>query len=203
MTQTERASQLQRATRDLGVLHYILTYLDRDFGLQPVEVLTDLLDDLKASPTSLPNLNPLLDGPIDMGTLREGNRARASWGSLHAECVSWAQTRYGLADTSAWDTVLKLQTAVMPACGRAYPEAVEVAHDFVAWFTARCRHGREACSLESYDSGQLLVRDPWGLSNAWSADRARAHSSRWELDSPLLEARAHYQVPEDQYSRTA
>jgi len=203
MRQTERALQLQRATRDLGVLHYLLVYLDHDCGLRPAEVLADLLEDLQDSPARWPSLAPLLDGPIDLGTLREANRAHASWGSLHDEFAAWAQTRYGLPDSTAWSSVLTLQTAIMPACGRAYPESVEVPHDVVAWFIARCRHGQEACSLESYPAGQVVVRDPWGLSNAWSADRARAHSSRWELDSPLLEARAHYQATESEYSRSA
>ena len=91
----------------------------------------------------------------------------------------------------------------MPAAGRFFPETIELDHDVVAWFIARCRHGHECCALESQPAGHFVVRDPWGLSSPWNADRARATSTRWELDSPLSEARAHYQSAPASYSQSA
>lgn len=194
MNHAERASQLVRTARDLGVLRYLLAYLDWDCGLLPSEVLEDLLGDLETQPTAWPHLHPLLREPTDLRRLCEEHRARASWEELHAEFVRWARGRYGLSDSLAWTSLIGAQNAVMPAAGRTYPETIELDHDVVAWYIARCRHGYECCALESQPAGHFVVRDPWGLSNAWNADRARNSTpTRWELDSPLAEARLHYQ----------
>lgn len=188
---TERALRLEENADRFGILRYVLAYLDWDLGLQPHEVLADLIADLEGTPDPWPRLGPLAHDSTELLFLYELHRSEDDWEAFHLEFAVWAWRRYGLAESSAWRAVLQAQSEVMPAKGRALPRTLELEHDVTAWYIARLRHGQKACGLDQYDHGTMVVRDPQGLCAA-SRPHALAGPTGFELESGLSEAHQHH-----------
>ncbi len=112
----------------------------------------------------------------------------AGWEAFHGEFASWVSDLYGVEHSSAFRSVLRAQTAVMPAFGRSFPDTVTLEHDVAAWYADRLTGGHGP--LAGYGPGLLEVEDPWSLSNEplvpYKPSRPRP---AWELRSALSETR--------------
>lgn len=174
-----------------SVLKYLLAYLQREHGLNALDVLEDLSDRIYATPPSLPRSAALVKGyPTSLSGQSIGD-----WEAFYREIGAFLADLYAI-DPAPLDTVLRVQKAVMPAKGRTLPEAVTLDHDFAAYFAA-ARPARVPATVDAsisrrladFGPGILHVDDPHDLCGANSNSLEEAydnHRIEWELASPLM-----------------
>ena len=187
-------ARLFRGTHGYGILRYPLRWLQWEWGLDPIDLLHTLTRDLKTS-RRFPPLRELIDpgtSSLDLLTthvaMREQLRRAAGWEAFHGEFASWVSDRYGVEGSSAFRSVLRAQTAVMPAFGRSFPDTVTLEHDVAAWYADRLTGGHGP--LAGYGPGLLEVEDPWSLSNEPVVPYGPGRPNHaWELKSALSVAR--------------
>lgn len=204
----EQLGRLFRCTHTYGMFRYWLCFLDWEYGIDPIDVLDDLVSHAQSllqqaqanhvgelPDAELPILARLWDRsspPHDLLTslpfLREELRAQAAWSTLYDALKDYTLTRYPqVRDDSALDCVFTLQTAVMPHAGQAYPQAVSLPHDFVRYF-AEHRQQESGPALRELGPAQFIVEDPLAVSEESLLVHIQ-HRSRpmiiWELQSSL------------------
>jgi len=93
----------------------------------------------------------------------------ANWRLAIDEMLSYISVNYPQVDAASLETVGQVQHALLPAFDRLYPERIELAHDYAAWFTqllALKENGHRSdwqeviAPLASYGPGELNVDDP-------------------------------------------
>lgn len=199
-----------------AMLKYLLYYLQIEYHLRALDVLHNLVDDLWDWRS-----RPLRKTIMDL----RGQRARllweilkllakqitkrpmyrAQWRRLYAEMATYICRRYGIARTSAMDTILDVQEALMPARDRVFPERLCLPHDLVAYVdqirqapNLQAYIASDPAPLHTYPPGELIITDPHNISAeaVWDVRKFYdSHIVQWELTSPLLFDHAiHYRL---------
>ena len=132
------------AVHNLGVLHLPLVYLKWEKGLDPIEILLDLIRDPEAK-KCFPGL--LEDGVLDATALGAAHfrnkqaRAEYDWDGFHKNFGAWIEKKYGLAPDQNLEVIFQAQSALMPGPEDSFPRQVELPHDVRSWY-AQGRNGR-------------------------------------------------------------
>jgi radical SAM superfamily enzyme YgiQ (UPF0313 family) len=188
--------RLFQGAHRLGMLRYILRWLEWERGIKPLDTIHDLVQDEQAQ-ERFPLLgsivrdaknerNDVSDLVDTMNLVREDLRRNSLWGELHRQFLSWITQTFGIVDNPGLRTVVTVQTALMPSPGRQFPETIELDHDMVQWYADW--FGGRGEALISYASSLLTIEDPLSLS-----DRIHCFGSispnEWELTSALMTVR--------------
>ncbi len=107
----------------------------------------------------------------------------------------WVSSR-----TTRSDTVLRVQHALMPARGRAFPVSLELAHDYATWFATVAdlrdqgfHHDwhLQAPRLRDLGPGTFRVDDPFDVCTTALGGSLRSLmvENAWDLDSPVSRPR--------------
>lgn len=189
---------------DGAVLRYLLYYLQWDWGLPAVEVLSRLSSIpepewkrypylawltrffVHAKPSDRWDNYALVAHETTLPMLQSGD-----WRLLYRDVEAFVDRRCGIRDPLIADVVLRVQEAVMPGDGKAVPVTVDLKHDFVAYFLDRLNRREPARRLGAYPPGTLVVTDPNGNASVRRASlRYETHTADIELASPLVASRA-------------
>jgi hypothetical protein len=166
-----------------GVLFYVLRYLQWEHGIPAVGFLRRLIETLGTEPGAYPTL-------AWVDRYSPWNLNAGGWRPYYKELARYLDEQYGLARSSALETVLRVQEAVIREPGRVFPERVSLSHDFAAWWRARApgaSRPTEGAPLQDHPPAELIVEDPDELCQL-DLNRQRQygnHLVRWELQSPL------------------
>ena len=173
-----------------SLLKYVLYYLQLEHRIKGIDFLEGLRQELAQSPGSLPHTRHVLKGPLS----RLRGTSVGGWASFYEEIRTFIEVRYAIFDPGL-DTVLAVQSELMPARDRCLPRRIEMAHDLVSYFAAV----RKAGNIEKHESvlsrplvehgpAVLEIDDPHGLCEADPSARGEVydnHRSVWELNSAL------------------
>ena len=182
----KRLNDAYRLYETSGVLFYVLRYMQWDHEIQAADFLRHLVGVLDRDPGAYPAL-AWVDrySPYNLNV--------GGWRPFYEEVARYLDEQYGIGPSSALETVLRVQEAVLREPGRSFPERVSLAHDFDAWWQAHGRGtspGRVSAPLHAYPPAEISVDDPDGLCRL-DLTRQRQydyHFVRWELRSPLRAA---------------
>jgi radical SAM superfamily enzyme YgiQ (UPF0313 family) len=171
-----------------GVLFYVLRYLQWDHGIQAADFLRRLVETLSA-----PQGRAAYPAIAWVDRYSPWNLNVGGWRPFYEDLARYLDEQYGLPRSTALEAALRAQEAVVREPGRAFPETVRLAHDFVAWWQDH-QPGAPPRSaprrLGEYASAEMVVADPDHL--CWlDLTRQRQydyHVTRWELESPLRDA---------------
>lgn len=144
-----------------SVLRHVARFVHQETGIAEANLYRRIDDISRRDPERYPLIAWLLD------TLAEVSAPPLSWRAFYDEVGRFLTCEIGLAPSSALDTVLAVQVALLPDRGRTFPETVELAHDYASWF-AQMRHAKEQgqdwCStvdrLGSFGPAALELTDP-------------------------------------------
>jgi hypothetical protein len=179
---------------NFGVLRHVSRFLRHETGTREIDFYQGLRVTTEADPATWPALYALaVFGPSMM-------TVPASWALVMDDLRRYLVSRYGIADDTALDSVLRAQHALLPAHGRHFPDVVTLAHDVVEWNRAmlaakeqghRSDWPEMVPRLAEFGPCELTVDDPdhvaetsLGLNSELSVVGVN-----WELDSPLSRAR--------------
>lgn len=195
MQHIEQLARLFRCSHAYGMFKYWQSWLDWEYGIDPIDYLDQLLRDLPQlkNYTWLPQLydthSPAHDIINTHFELRESLRSTNAWDAFYAELKRYTLMRYPqVRQATHMDMLLRIQAALMPGAERRFPLQLSLAHDFYAYYQAK-RLDRSAPSLSHYSPSLLTIEDPLGLCQE---PLRRGHrvkgrpSSVWELQSVLL-----------------
>lgn len=195
MFQIEQLARLFRCTHAYGLFKYWQSWLQWEYGLDPIDYLDQLLADLPSltDKTWLPRLIDRDSPPFDVihthHSLREALRRENAWAELYQELKVYTLERYpAIPDSPEMDLVLELQATLMPGQGRKWPQHLPLAHDFAAYYFEH-RQDPHSPPLSNYPATVLEVNDPLGLSEEElrMGHRVKGRPAAvWELESPLL-----------------
>jgi radical SAM superfamily enzyme YgiQ (UPF0313 family) len=174
---------------DFGVLRQISRYVRQEAGVPEVELYERIRRQARAHPDRWPLLELVTERvPQYMGP-------PVSWGLAMAELRRFLVDELGVADDSALEVALAVQHAVLPSSDRTFPVTLELAHDYVSWWSAVREQkragnhdwGASVPPLRDHGPGVLTVDDPVGLVTARIGHPFQLHSLglNWELRSPV------------------
>ncbi len=172
-----------------GVLRHVARYVRHEVGVTEMAFYERAFDDARANRERWPVMAFSFDAVPNLMV------PPGRWQLLLDEVRRYVVATYGIPDDSALATVFAVQHALLPARDRKFPERVETAHDYAAWYGAmvaakdagRLSDWREAIPpLRTYGPGTLDVRDPFdvcvfGIGHSVELDSFGV----WELDSPV------------------
>lgn len=155
------------ACHNQGVLRLPLLWLQWDAGIDPIDVLYNMVTE-KDINDRFPNLIDTLPRSetdlMHQPFRSKKKRPRYPWFNFHREFKNWINENYG--ETSpAFDAALEAQTALMPLEGRSYPFRVDLPHDVVSWYIDH----KTGCGkkLEAYKPGTMKVKEPCYFWRKW------------------------------------
>ena len=197
--QLEKMTQLARvfqATNTYGILFYIVIWLQFEHGLDPINILSDFVDDMHLSGKCgdakyLFDLLEIEATPTDLLAthikLREEYRlGKKEWHHLANEFCEWVLKKYGVDHGTDTEVVLTVQTALMPRHGRTFPEILNLDHDITQWY-ADHRNG-SGKPLVSYGPGKLTIEDPLDISGqVLMRNMPGRPRTTWRLHSELMQ----------------
>lgn len=189
----EQMGRLFRCAHTYGMFRYWLCFLQWDYAIDPIDYLDALAS--AAAESEDPLLAQFYDRetpPHDLLTshaaLREEMRASSGWETLYRKLKAFTLKHYPqVRDDAALETVLRVQSAVMPTAKQTYPLVLELPHDFVRYYASH-RQGTGGLALSAYEPGVLRVSDPIGLSASSLSEHLRSRDRPvvvWELQSEL------------------
>ena len=179
---------------NFGMLRQVATYIRAETGLREVDFYDRLITDAETDPERWPMVL------VAINVLPHAMVPPVSWNFFLENVRRHALEIEGITDDLAFQTVLDVQHALLPARGRPFPIQVPLAHDYVAWraevLDAR-DHGhrddwhRVVTPLREFGPGTLPVDDPYRVcSTALDGSlTALAHESSWDFDSPVSRPR--------------
>lgn len=124
-----------------------------------------------------------------------------SWGLYMEEVRRYVVEHMGIPEDSGLRTALAVQHAHLPAAGRTFPHAVELEHDFCAWWdtllTTREEGHREDWEkhiprLHEFGPATLMIDDPNHICHREIGKPLFLllyNLRTWELDSPVARPR--------------
>lgn len=192
--QMKRLRLLYRAVEHFGLLRHVLRHLQWEHGLRALDVIHDIDRAIVRDPVRYPLL-AFVGRVFDIYTVPP-----VAWEPFFDEVVDFLHAEYGLTLDGPLATVLSVQRAVLPARNRAFPDVIELEHDYVEYRRDRSSlaDGAVPSRLADYGPGRLQVSDPTGVCDRYiqrneMPDR-RDHTTSnlfwvgydWELDSPLM-----------------
>jgi len=179
-----RTAELWVIFEEYSVLRYVLRYLWWDHQIHPVDAIEMIARAAASEPAKLPSIAWV------MREFRTFFRPLTSWEAFYADVARCCTSHFDIALDSAFDASLRANRAVMPEEGRRFPDAVGLSHDFGAFFAARSK-GESPRPLASYPPGELLVEDPYALSDRPRdvLDQYDRHQVNWELETAMARHR--------------
>jgi radical SAM superfamily enzyme YgiQ (UPF0313 family) len=181
----------------LGILRYVLRFLQWDHGLRSTDVIERIVLQVDANPGAY----PLLAWQLTQSDLML--LPSVGWKPFFDEVRRFLVAEFGVPDQSDLDVALEANRFLLPAPGRRFPDSIELEHDYAAYFDfahrALAQEGvpcAPSTPLRSRSAGRLTVlADPDDRCEAGFGRliRARKHgtpSNFWvtahlELVSPL------------------
>ncbi len=160
-----------------GLLRYIMRYLQWEHDIPAGQFMTNLLDDM----TSINQKFPALAWALRF--FNQDKSMPSGWDRFYAQFKAYLQQRYGLADNSALNTVLKVNRYAMPDDALQYPKTVALEHDFVSYF-----HQAHAARnpLQEFAPTTMQFSDPNKLASIdLDAAQYDSHQYFWELHSAV------------------
>ncbi len=193
MLRIDALARLFRCAHTFGMYRHLLAFLNWEHGIEPIDFLDELLTVARSPEHVLHEaawvntyetheVREIRDTHMPF---REHLRATASWDRLYAALERHVQDHYGIESCPGLHTVLALQTALMPAAGRRFPERLRLEHDFIAYAASRLDPKNERLPLTAYPPVWLDIDDPHGLSSDALDVQLGRPSVYWELKSPL------------------
>ncbi len=179
---------------NFGMLRQVATYVRAETGLREIDFYDRIISDAEADPERWPMVL------VAINVLPHAMVPPVSWSFFLENVRRHAVEVEGIADDSAFQAVVEVQHALLPARGRSFPIQIPLAHDYVAWrnqvLEAR-EHGhrddwhRVVPPLREFGPGTLPVDDPHKVcSTALDGSlTALAHESSWDFDSPVSRPR--------------
>ena len=125
--QMKRLRLLYRALDHFGLLRHVLRHLQWEHGIRSLDVIADMDDAILADPCRYPLLG-FVARVFDIYTVPP-----VAWEPFFDEVVGFLSDRYDIELDSSLATVLSVQRFVLPARGRAFPETLELNHDYVEY----------------------------------------------------------------------
>ena len=177
--------QLYTALENYSLLRYVLRFLQWDCGIPIMESIDRLRTTIAKTPNAFPSLTWVQENFAAQRSMPEG------WGPFYREAARFAASAFGIERKAAFDTVLRLNEALMPEQGRAMPMELALQHDFVAYFSEHQDGGRGR-PLETYQPSVLTIDDPDHLCGRSLEElhQFNLHQICWELRSPLIRPRS-------------
>lgn len=131
-TRADRDRMLQLRKIDIiaerfGVLRHILRYLQWDHHIPATDVMDHLLDLCEQTPNRFPLITWLFDYFDIHPTVPVG------WTTFYDEIQTLIHDDYGV-DTPPLNTVIALQTFLMPQPGREVPATISLTHDYITYY---------------------------------------------------------------------
>ncbi len=182
-----------------GLLRHVARFLQWDHGVPAMDLIRRIVDISRDDPHRYPLLNWIVR------YFDWFNVAPLGWGSFAAEVRRFVNAEFGVPLTPALDTVLALQVCLLPETGRTFPSALDLDHDYVAYF----RDNTHSLWTDGHDrpTGRPLgdygpatftvVGDPAGRCREGMRRPPDSRNERmmeefwlsghWELDSPLAQ----------------
>jgi len=112
----------------LGLLRHVLRYLQWDHDLLALDVLDRLRRTLADDPLRYPTVAWTFEYFDLHPTVAVG------WSSFYDEIARFITDELGVEADSGLECVLTLQQFLMPSPGRALPEVITLAHDYVSYY---------------------------------------------------------------------
>lgn len=173
MSEADRLRMLQLRKTEIiaerhGVLRHLLRWLQWDLAHPAMEVLAKLTDIAEHDPLRYPLITSVLSYFDLFPVLPVGRHA------FYREVRAFVVDELGVEPSVELDTMLQLQIVLMPALGRSFPESVDLAHDYVAYYRSGTRHLATTGAateperpLRDWPAGTLTVTgDPMGICHA-------------------------------------
>jgi len=184
---------------NLGVLRYLARYVRSKTGMPEVDFYEAWRKTVQADPWTWP-VSCLTASIVPSAMVPP-----VSWANLLAEMKRFCVEHLSLDPGSELDCALKAQHAILPTPRRAFPETVDLPHDFSAWHDAvlSLKLGdhptdweKHVPQLSTFGPATLEVHDPRNVSNrAMAKESAIAAYVDWELESAISRpAPGHHQL---------
>ncbi len=190
----EQLARLYRCAHTFGMFRYWLSYLQWEYGIDPVDFLDQLTLDAPNHPD--PWIAELYDQespPHDILTsvpsLRERLRQNGQWHLFYAALKTYTFEKHPeVEDNAAFQVMQRVQIAVMPNSQEQFPLNLNLDHDFARYYLHNTHQPEQILTLTSFEKALLLVEDPLNV----SGESLFAHMKRrsrpmiiWELISPM------------------
>lgn len=187
-----------------GLLRHVTRFAQWDHGVPAMDVILRIVEVSREDPERYPLLNWIVR------YFDWFNVAPLGWGSYAAEVRRFLNAEFGVPLTSALETVLALQVALLPDTARSFPASLALDHDYLAYFRDNTHslwvdgHNRPTGRpLADYGPATFtVVGDPAGRCREGMRRPPDSRNERmmeefwlsghWELDSPL--AQTHSEV---------
>jgi hypothetical protein len=194
----ERLRVLNLLCENFGVLRLVARYVRQETGRREV----DFYQQLEADATA--ERYPVMHLLVNLGSSMMA--PPFSWGLLFGELRRYLVHDLGLADDGALESVVRVQHALLPAHGRAWPARLELPHDVAAWHKAlidakNAGHRDDWTELVPHvrelGANTVVIDDPDGVTlRSLGINRElNIFGVHWELESsfqrPGLGTRAH------------
>lgn len=173
---------------NFAVGRHISRFVRQETGLREIDLYARLVDETRADPNRWPAIAFVVE------VIVEYMIPPASWSLFTDELHDFLVTCLGMADDTSLRTALRTQLALIPSRERAFPEIIELEHDYPAWHAAVLAAKQDdpggwtevVPRLATFGPTTFTVADPQsvallGLGMALEYDSF----CDWELDSPM------------------
>lgn len=147
----DRLRVVFRAMEHFGLLRHVLRFVQWEHDVPASSVIDAIERTVQDHPERYPLLAWVAVTSPNVAVVPVG------WEPFYAEVTRFLHDELGVPDTEGLQTVMALQDALMPAPDRAYPHAVELAHDVEAYVAHRRSGGHRP--LVDFPPAPLTVGD--------------------------------------------
>jgi radical SAM superfamily enzyme YgiQ (UPF0313 family) len=189
--QMRRLTQVFLLCDLFGVLRQVATFVHQEAGIREVDLYERLLDAARDDPQRFPTV------ALTFEVIPKYMVPPVSWTLFLDEVRSFLVEDLGVTPSSALDTVVAVQLALLPARERQFPIEVALAHDYAAWHdeVRAARDGGHRHDwpsvvppLDSFGPMSFPVDDPHGVCSSAMSEVLAALNLQggwWEFGSPV------------------
>jgi hypothetical protein len=173
---------------DFGILRQVSRFIRQETGLREIDFYVGVLERTRAAPARYPAM------ALVANTTQHFMAPPVSWQFFIDELRHYVIDELGVTGNSALDTALAVQAAVLPSASRRYPDSLDLAHDWAAWWTevmAQKRTGDPdwhpvVPRLDTFPPATFVVDDPFGIITQRLGAPFQMHALglNWELKTP-------------------
>jgi radical SAM superfamily enzyme YgiQ (UPF0313 family) len=180
---------------NFGVLRQVASFVRSETGLRQIDFYRQFITDVSSEGHRYPAAAVAIDVIPDVMV------PPVSWSHFIDDVRRYLVERLGIQDGSALDTVLRVQHALRPARGRAFPMQLELDHDYAAWH-ALIAEQRGLGNFETWPDhvpplaemppATFVVTDPLGTCESalgYPCDSFLYFENSWDLSSPVSRPR--------------